>query len=130
MPMWSYYRPPLFYTQSARRLVCSPKGNNCQNKQNIVIFSSCKIRSQQVFRGREEKSQQRGNTLPYPLVCKETDIKLTKNILIFQKIFILVQINGFQTRAFVLCLPFVDPLCETGNSSPGCLCLTTGFAFN
>ena len=42
------------------------------------IFSSCKIRSQQVFRGREEKSQQRGNTLPYPLVCEETDIKLTK----------------------------------------------------
>ena len=31
---------------------------------------------------------------------------------------------------FVLCLPFVDPLCETGNSSPGCLCLTTSFAFN
>ena len=30
-----------------------------------------------MFRGREEKSQQRGNTLPYPLVCKETDIKLT-----------------------------------------------------
>ena len=30
----------------------------------------------------------------------------------------------------MLCLPFVDPLCETGNSSPGCLCLTTGFAFN
>ena len=26
-------------------------------------FFSCKIRSQQVFRGREEKSQQRGNTL-------------------------------------------------------------------
>ena len=40
-------------------------------------FYSCKIRSQQVFRGREEKSQQRGNTLPYPLVCKETNIKLT-----------------------------------------------------
>ena len=42
------------------------------------IFFSCKIRSQQVFRGREEKSQRRGNTLPYPLVCKETDIKLTE----------------------------------------------------
>ena len=31
-----------------------------------------------MFRGREEKSQQRGNTLPYPLVCEESDIKLTK----------------------------------------------------
>ena len=36
--MWSYYRPPTFYTQSARRLVCSPQGNNCHNKQNIVVF--------------------------------------------------------------------------------------------
>ena len=33
-----------------------------------------------MFRGREEKSQQRGNTLPYPLVCEESDIKLTKYI--------------------------------------------------
>ena len=32
------YRPPTFYTQSARRLVYSPQGNNCQNKQNIVVF--------------------------------------------------------------------------------------------
>ena len=37
-----------------------------------------KIPSQQLFRGREEKSQQRGNTLPYLLVCEETDIKLTE----------------------------------------------------
>ena len=27
-----------------------------------------------------------------------------------------------QTRALVVCLPFSDPLCETGNKSPGCLC--------
>ena len=27
---------------------------------------------------------------------------------------ILVQINGFQTRALVVSLPFADPLCETG----------------
>ena len=32
------YRPPIFYTQSARRLVCNPQGNNYQNKQNIVVF--------------------------------------------------------------------------------------------
>ena len=63
--MWSYYRPPTFYTQSAWRLVCSPQGNNsyCQNKQNIVVF------------------------VPFFLI--------------------LVQINGFQTRAFVLCLPYL-----------------------
>ena len=41
------------------------------------VFLS-KIRSQQAIRGREEKSQQRGNTLPYPKVCEETYIKLTE----------------------------------------------------
>ena len=38
-----------------------------------------------------------------------------KIALLISKIFILVQINGFQTRALVVCLPFADPLCETGN---------------
>ena len=128
--MWSYYRPPLFYTQSARRLVCSPKGNNCQNKQNRRIFLMQNPISTGVSReGRKITITRKHLTIFFGVQRNryKTD---KKSILIFQKIFILDQINGFQTRAFVLCLPFVDPLCETGNSSPGCLCLTTSFAFN
>ena len=48
-------------------------------------ISSCKIRSQQVFRGREEKSQQRGNTL-HTLWCAKKPIENRHNsILIFKK---------------------------------------------
>ena len=37
---------------------------------------------------------------------------------------------NFQTQAFIVCLPFLDPLCETGSAANGCLCLTAGYAFN
>ena len=131
--MWSYYRPPTVYTQSAQRLVCSAQGNNSQNKQNIVVFipffPRVKSDLNRCFAGGKKITTTRKH-LTISFGVRRHRYKTKIIAFLYLKKIILVQINGFQTRAFVFCLPFADPLCETGNSSPGCLCLTTGFAFN
>ena len=66
-------RGVLFIAHKAITVGTSKISSSC-----FPIFSSFTIRSQQVFRWREEKSKQQGNTLPCPLVREETDIKLTK----------------------------------------------------
>ena len=94
-------------------------------------ISSCTIRSQQVFRGMEQRSQQRGNAFKVTksFGARRSRYKTDKIAFLNLKTFILVKINGFQTRASVVCLHVLDPLCETGSAANGCLCLTTGYAF-
>ena len=49
---------------------------------------------------------------------------------LFQKYSFWFKLTAFKPEYLYFVFLFVDPLCETGNSSPRCLCLTTGFAFN
>ena len=111
-PMLSYYRPPEFYTQSARCVVCSPYGKNCQNKHNIVVFilyfPHVKSDLNRCFAGGKKITTTRKH--PTISVCVRRNRYKTDKMAFsyFKKVFILVLINGFQTRAFVLCLLFVD----------------------
>ena len=112
--MWSYYKPPALYTHSAWRLFF------VAHKAIIVRTSkilSCLSHIFLIITGVSRDGRKITTTRKHLTISFDARRNRYKNdkIAFFNFKNILVQINGFQTRALVVCLPYADPLCETGN---------------